>query len=315
MAGWVSGNQTGSTQHNYLVKIPVAIAWGWRIWKWERTGTKGSTFWLFAILQRGTSETILQGLIKGNYKFRHNTKPLTHAHSGNQDLWFLEKQPPTLYTGTVWNSYWVLQPLPLGKSTKSYDAMYLSSTKISGKYYPSANKECKANSNHNWKFNFSLTYIWSWLSYTTAQIMIVIATAKVTFHQIRLTASKGRRWITKINFLLITEGVRITTDRYNCHSAFRNLYKNFSIVRGGLSHIRQRVNAKQENNSSNVSKHKKNPTVKQTIKNPTNTHRHTPPNKVSWKEMWKYRQKTIGGWYRNSQSVSQHHPHLFIQIT
>lgn len=85
--------------------------------------------------------------------------------------------------------------------------------------------------------------------------MIVTVTAKVTFHQISLPSSKGRRVITKMNFLLITESVRITKDHSNCHSAFGNLYK-FSVVCGGLSHIRQCANEEHKNNSSNTSENK-----------------------------------------------------------
>lgn len=91
-------------------------------------------------------------------------------------------------------------------------------------------------------------------------------TAKVTFHQISLPSSKGRRGITKINFRLITESVRITKDHYNCHTAFSNLYNNFSIAHGGLSHIRQRANEEHKNNSSNASENK------------------TVEKKISWKE-------------------------------
>ena len=142
------------------------------------------------------------------------------------------------------------------RERKSYGAMYLSRTKISGKYYPSAHKQRKANSNHNLKFNLSFIYIWSWPSYATAQITIVTVTAKATFHQISLPSSKGRRVIRKINSPLITESVNITKDRYNCHSAFGNLYNNFSIVRGGLSHVRQCANEEHKNNSSNASENK-----------------------------------------------------------
>lgn len=68
--------------------------------------------------------------------------------------------------------------------------------------------QSKQQSQFKVQFQF---YIWSWLSYTTAQITIVIVTAKVTFHQVSLTSSKGR-CIIKINFLLITESIKITTD-------------------------------------------------------------------------------------------------------
>lgn len=70
------------------------------------------------------------------------------------------------------------------------------------------------------------------------------------------TIFKRKRWIIKINFPAITESVRITKDHHDCHSAFCNLYNNFSVFHGGLSHIRQRANEEHKNNSSNASENK-----------------------------------------------------------